>query len=385
MDFDLSFEHQTLRDSARRFVENELPRNKVLKWVADKEEPPRELFTKMAELGVYNFLMPPEYSGLDQTDPIGLVVFVQELARASSAICTIYGRSAVILGPTIAALGTKAQKDAIVPNIIEGKYVMALGLTEPNAGSDAASIKTKAVEQPDGSFLINGSKQYTTQIASADWLILIARSDPDKEKHKGLTAFLIENPGKHPNIEHHRLDTMGLSVAPTYTVSIKDLKVTPDQILGERGKGWQAVLRSLDMERLYHGAIGVGASQVIVDEVVDYLNQRIAFGRPLTRQQAIRHKLVDMQMSIDAAQLMTYRAAAKLAAGQECHREASMAKLSGAETYMRVANTGLQLMGGYGYCVESGMPMHFTDAKLFEIGGGAMEIQRNIIAKEMGL
>lgn len=385
MDFSLSPEHQALKETARRFVEAEFPREKILKWVADKVEPPREAFLKLGEMGVFGLMLPPEYSGLDKMDPTAMVVFVEELSRASSALATHYGRAAVIVAPQIAKFGTKKQKDAVLPRVVRGEIQLALCLTEPNAGSDAAAISTRAVEQPDGSFLINGSKIYNSQIETAGFAVIAARTDPNKAKHEGITLFLVENPGAHPAIHYHRIDMLGMAMIPTFTVNFDDLRVPADAILGTRDKGWQGLLSGLDYERFYHGAIGVGAGQAVIDQVIHYVNDREAFGRPLGRLQAIRHKIADMQMAIDAARLLTYRAAWKLENEGSCHLEASMAKVAGCEAYMKVAHQGVQLLGGYGYSIDSGLPMHFADAKLFEIGGGAMEVQRNIIAKELGL
>ena len=385
MDFALSDDHRMIQDVTRQFVQKELTPEKVQQWYKDKVEPPRELFQQLGEMGMYGFMMPEQYGGLSKIDPLGLCIYIEQLARASSALCTIYGRAAVICGPAVAAFGSQEQKDAVLPGLVKGNVIFSLALTEPNAGSDAASLTTKAVEQPDGSFLISGAKLYTSQCESADWQLLLARTDPEKGKHEGITMFLVEKPASNPAISISRIETMGLGIVPTFSVTYDNLHLPASAIIGKRCEGWKAVLHSLDMERLYHGAIGTGSSQAIIDKVVDYLGQRVQFGKPLTKQQVIRHKLVDMQLHTDQARLMVYSGACTLTEQGSCHKEASMAKLAGAENYMRCANTGTQLMGGFGYCIESGMPQHFTDAKLFEIGGGAMEVQRNIIAKEMGL
>ncbi|MBL4721144.1 MAG: acyl-CoA/acyl-ACP dehydrogenase, partial [Alphaproteobacteria bacterium] len=167
MDFSLSPEHRALKDMSRRFVETEFPREKILQWVRDKVEPPREAFLKLGELGLFGFLLPPEYSGLEKVDPTGMVVFVEELSRASSALSTHYGRAAVIVGPQIARFGSQAQKDLVLPKVVRGEVQLALCLTEAGAGSDAAAIATRAEEQPDGSYLINGAKMFNSQIESA--------------------------------------------------------------------------------------------------------------------------------------------------------------------------------------------------------------------------
>ncbi len=385
MDFELSEEQRAIAETTRRFVEKEMPRQQVLKWVRDKVEPPQELFKKLGKMGYYGFLLPEAYSGLEKPDPMGMLAFVEQFARASSAITTAWGRAAVILAPLVAKFGTQAQKDLVLPKVMAGEVFMALGLTEPGSGSDAASLRTTAVKRADGNWVVNGEKLYCSQAQSAGFLILAARTDPSAVKQEGISTFLIENPGKNPAIELTRIETMGLATVPTFSANFRDLVLPPSAMIGQENKGWQCVLGGLDNERLYHGAIGVGASQAIIDEVVTYLKQRVQFGKPLSKLQSVRHKIVDMQLRVEAARLLVYRGASVLEKTGACHNEASFAKVAGAECYMHCAYTGLHLLGGYGYTVDSGLPMHFQDAKLFEIGGGAMEVQRDIIARGMGL
>ncbi|WP_418319749.1 acyl-CoA dehydrogenase family protein [Piscinibacter sakaiensis] len=385
MDFDLSEEQRAIAETTRRFVEKEMPRQQILKWVRDKVEPPRELFKKLGQLGYYGFLLPEAYSGLEKPDPTGMLAFVEQFARASSAATTAWGRAAVILAPMVAKFGSQAQKDLVLPKVMAGEVFMALGLSEPGSGSDAASLRTSAVKRADGSWVINGEKLYCSQAESAGFLILAARTDPSAVKQEGISTFLIEKPGSNPAIELTRIETMGLAMVPTFSANFRDLVVPPDAMIGPENKGWKCVLGGLDNERLYHGAIGVGASQAIIDEVIAYLKQRVQFGKPLSKLQSVRHKIVDMQLRVEAARLLVYRGASVLEKTGACHNEASFAKVAGAECYMHCAYTGLHLLGGYGYSVDSGLPMHFQDAKLFEIGGGAMEVQRDIIARGMGL
>lgn len=385
MDFELNEEQLAIQETARRFVRKELPRPLVLQWVKDRVEPPRELFRKLGAMGMYGFLMPPAFGGQETIDPIGMLTFVEQLARASSSLTTVYGRAGVILGPLIANFGTPAQQKLILPKVAAGEAFMSMALTESEAGSDAASLRTRAIRLSDGSWLINGSKLYCTQAGGADFLILCVRTDPDVIKQRGISLFLVEKPGANPAIDCRRLDTMGMHVAPTFALSITDLRLPADALIGVENQGWQHMLHGLDLERLYHGAIGVGASQGIIDEVITYVKQREQFGKPLSKLQSVRHKIVNMQMRVEAARMFTYRGAAVLAKTGACHKEASYAKITGAETFMHCAYTGQHLLGGYGYCVESGMPMHLNDAPVFEIGGGAMEVQRDILARELGL
>lgn len=385
MDFEFTPEQRSIAETTRRFVDKEMPRQKVLQWVRDKVEPPQELFKKLGELGYYGFLLPESYGGLDKPDPTGMLAFVEQFARASSAIATAWGRAAVILGPMVAKFGTQAQKDLVLPRVMRGEVFMALGLTEPGSGSDAASLRTTAVKRDDGHWVVNGEKLYCSQAQSAGFLILAARTDPNAIKQEGITTFLVPEPGRNPAIELTRIETMGLGPVPTFSAHFRDLVLPPDAVIGEVNKGWQCVLGGLDNERLYHGAIGVGASQAIIDEVSAYLKQRVQFGKPLSKLQSVRHKIVDMQLRVEAARLLVYRGASVFEKTGACHNEASFAKVAGAECYMHCAYTGLHLLGGYGYTIDSGLPMHFQDAKLFEIGGGAMEVQRDIIARGLGL
>lgn len=385
MDFEPSAVQRAIAETTRRFVEREMPRQKVLQWVRDKVEPPHALFEKLGALGYYGFLLPEAYSGLENPDPMGMLAFVEQFARASAAITTAWGRAAVILAPLVARFGTQVQKDLVLPRVMRGEVFMALGLTEPGSGSDAASLRTAAVRRADGCWVINGEKLYCSQAKSAGFLILAARTNPQAVKQEGISTFLISDPGRNPSIEMTRIETMGLGPVPTFSVHFRDLVLPPDALVGEENRGWQCVLGGLDNERLYHGAIGVGASQAIIDEVVAYVKQRVQFGKPLSKLQSVRHKIVDMQLRVEAARLLVYRGASVLERTGACHNEASFAKVAGAECYMHCAYTGLHLLGGYGYTVDSGLPMHFQDAKLFEIGGGAMEVQRDILARGLGL
>jgi len=352
MDFELSEEQRAIAETTRRFVEKEMPRQQVLQWVRDKVEPPQELFMKLGELGYYGFLLPEAYSGLEKPDPMGMLAFVEQFARASSAVTTAWGRAAVILAPLVAKFGTPAQKDLVLPRVMRGEVFMALGLTEPGSGSDAASLRTTAVRRADGSWVVNGEKLYCSQAKSAGFLILAARTDPNAVKQEGISTFLIPDPGRNPAIELTRIETMGLATVPTFSAHFRDLVLPPDALVGEQNKGWQCVLGGLDNERLYHGAIGVGASQAIIDEVVAYLKQRVQFGKPLSKLQSVRHKIVDMQLRVEAARLLVYRGASVLEKTGSCHNEASFAKVAGAECYMHCAYTGLHLLGGYGYTVD---------------------------------
>ena len=238
MDFELSAEHQAIRETARRFVDKELPRTRILEWVRAKQEPPRELFRKLGELGMYGFLMPPEYSGMDRTDPMGMIVFVEQLARASSALTTAYGRAAVILGPLVANFANKQQKDMVLPKIIAGETFMALGLTEPGSGSDAASLKTRAVKQADGSYVINGEKMWPSAAGIADLYCFVCTTDP-KLKEDGLALIYV--PKDTPGLSFGKPENkMGMKISDVNAaIYLNNVRVPKSYRAGGPGVDWR--------------------------------------------------------------------------------------------------------------------------------------------------
>jgi alkylation response protein AidB-like acyl-CoA dehydrogenase len=281
----------------------------------------------------------------------------------------------------IEAFGTDGQKGELLPRFARGGIHMAFGASEPEAGSDVLGLSTVAVRDGDH-YVIDGDKLYATGADVADAVLCFAR-EPGSHGRNGLLALIV--PTDTPGVKTERLATLGVRATGTAAVTLTGVRVPATSVVGSPGGGWEVLLSGLDMERLATAAIGVGASTYLLERVIAFLKQRHQFGKPLASLQAVRHHLADLAMRIDAAELATMFVAHGLATGTTVHREASVAKLAATETYMAVAHQAVQLEGGYGYTRDTVVQRHFRDAKMYEIGGGASDVQRDIIAKGLGL
>lgn len=380
MDFSFSEEKEMLRKTVQRFVKKECTRE-YARELDEKEEFPFDIYEKMADMGWLGLPFPEKYGGSDG-DAIDLIIMLEELSKGMLIAGNIYMRTVMTSGLTIYHYGTEEQKDFYLPALIRGDIKFALALTEPNAGSDAASLTTSAIEKDD-CYVLNGSKIFCSGAHIADFIQVIARTDKNAPKTKGITVFLVAP--KTPGITIRPLKKMGHKSNVTNEVFLDNVEVPKKNILGGLNEGWENLLHSLDSERVGAAAMCVGSAQSAFNDALAYAKEREQFGRPIGKFQAIQHKLANMLMDIEAARLFTYKAAWMVKEGLSCRKEATMAKLFASEAYTRIALDGMQIMGGYGYMMESDMQRHFRDAKLFEIGGGTSEILRTMLAREMGL
>jgi len=380
MDFRFTEEQEIFRKAIRGFLKKECTRDYV-RECDEKEEYPTVLMDKIAELGWFGLPFPERYGG-SGGDIIDVVILFEELGYFMLQVAREMARIIGITGLTILNHGTEKQKEFYIPRISRGELILSFGMTEPNAGSDAVSITTSAIEDGEG-FIINGNKVFCSAADYADYIVLVVRTDKSAPRHKGISLFLVDPNAK--GVEIRKLRTLGVRSVGTAEVFLSDVRVPKEDLLGSPNKGWDYITETLGRERVSIASICVGAAQSAFDDVLQYAKEREQFGRPLGRFQVIQHKFADMQIDIEAARLFTYRAAYLLREGGVCRKEAAIAKLQASEAYMQTALQGIQIMGGYGYMMEYDMQRHFRDAKLFEIGGGASEIQRNIIARELGL
>ncbi len=382
MDFGLTEEQRVLKSSVYNVMRKECPKE-YIEACEQEERFPKELFSKIAKLGWTTFLYPETYGG-QSGDYVSCGVIIEEIAYRYFSAGSIYQRTSVILGMAILEHGTEEQKSYLLKEIGKGKF-LAFGLTEPEAGSDAAAVKTRA--KRNGSiFKIQGSKMFCTGAKEAERILLVARTKDTPKKQDGLTIFLLDP--KREGVTFSKVKKLGIKSQPTYEISLSDVEVFEDEILGGSSgfcKGWSQVLSCLDRERYGCALICTGGAQSALDEAVTYAKERVQFGRPISKFQVIRHRIADLQTSIDASRLLSYKVGWMLDKGMKCRREASSAKLFASETYMKVAHDALQIMGGYGYTKEFSIERHFRDAKLYEIGGGTSEIQRAVISHEMEL
>ncbi|HCX89400.1 MAG: acyl-CoA dehydrogenase [Deltaproteobacteria bacterium CG12_big_fil_rev_8_21_14_0_65_43_10] len=380
MEFGFTEEQKILRESVRDFMERECPPEYV-RELDEKEQYPYDLYGKMAKLGWFGLPFPEEYdgSGLGAVD---FVIVGEEMSRFSYEIAAGFGIS-IFCGLNILENGNEEQKNFYIPKMIKNEIRLSISITEPNAGSDAASLMTSAVLDGD-SWVINGQKTFQTAAdAKNNIMSVYVRTDRDLPKHKGISLILV--PSNNPGVEIRRIKTLGRKMLHTNEVFFEDVRVPKGNMVGELNNGWKILLSGLELERLYGCSTFIGSSQTVVDMALEHSKQRVQFGRPIGTFQAIGHMLADMQTEVDAARLLTYRAAWMYDQGMPCMKEVSMAKLFGSETYARLSNQGMQIMGGYGYSLEYDMQRHFRDSRIITVSAGSSQMQRTVISRAMGL
>ena len=380
MDFSFTEEQNILIKSVHDFMTKECPPEYV-KELDEKEEYPYELYKKMADLGWFGLAFPEEYGG----SGLGAVDFVsvgEAMSNHSFEIAAGFGIS-IFCGLNIIENGTDEQKKEYIPGIISNEKRLSIAITEPNAGSDAASLTTSAVLDKD-EWVINGQKTFQTAADAKDNVMsLYVRTDKDLPKHKGISMLLV--PSNSPGVEIRRIKTLGRKMLHTNEVFFDNVRVPKKNLVGELNGGWKLLLSGLELERLFVCSTYIGAAQAAVDLALEHAQEREQFGRAIGTFQSIGHMLADMQLEVDAARLLTYRAAWMFDQGVPCMKEVSMAKLHGSETYVKVANLGMQVMGGYGYTMEYDMQRHFRDSRILTVSAGSSQMQRTVIARSLGL
>lgn len=382
MKFELTSEQQMLRRLVRDFAARELTPEYLRELDATGRAPHDELLPKLAALGLTALPIPVEYGGAGG-GVVDVTVLLEELGRASLSIASMLNFAIGFGAQTIVRFGTEAQKRSFLPRVCSGEMIFAFSLTEPDAGSDAAAIQTRAVADGED-FVITGTKMFTTGAAECRCLVVATRTDPRAAKHKGISLFLVDP--RTPGITFRKIEKLGMRGAGgLYEVRYEGARVPRAALLGPLHGGWAAIKATLERVRLAQAAYCVGCAQQVVDDAVRYANQREQFGQPIGRFQAISHMLVDLQVHTDAARLLLYRAAWLADQGQPCVKEASMANLYATENLVRVTSDAMRVYGGYGFTLEFDIQRHFRDARLFVIGDGSSQIQRNLIARLMGL
>lgn len=386
MEFGLTDEQELLRDTARDFVARTCPPEVAKDW-DDTETPPTELNAAFAAMDWFGLPFPEEYGGAGAT-PLELVIVAEELGKASLdiAMC-LSGRLIPTL--TLFEFGDEDQKRALVPQLVRGERNYAVAISEPDAGSDAAALRTTAdqrttADDRDGHFVVNGQKMWCTGAGLPDTTILMyVRTDRDAPKHRGISALLVDP--EAPGVTLRRIPTLARHILGTYEVYLDDVVVPGDAIVGALHDGWRVMLSSLELERIVLSAGYVGAAQSTLDLAVEYAKERKQFDRPIGTFQSLAHVIADLQTDVDSARLLTQRAAWLRSQGVECHREASMAKLKGSETYVNAARWGMQIMAGHGFATESVMSFRYRESIVATISGGTSQIQRNAISRDLGL
>jgi alkylation response protein AidB-like acyl-CoA dehydrogenase len=377
MDFELPAELTALQRTVREFCETAV-KPKARAW-DEAEIFPLETVQRVGELGLLGMNVPEEFGGTD-LGALGIATVVEEVARFDGSLAlTVASHNGLCTGH-LRHFGTPEQKRRWLPRLATGEALGAWALSEPDAGSDAAALRTRAVRKGDR-WVLNGSKMWITQGTVAGIYVVLASTSPEEGK-RGITAFLVE-PGTPGFRAVPIKGKLGMRSSDTAELVFEDCEVPDENRLGAVGRGYTDTLRILDRGRITIGALGVGLTRGALEESLSYATQRQAFGHPIADFQAIRFYLADMKTELDAARLLVQRAARLADSGRPFTREASMAKLFAAETAMRACNKAIQIHGGYGYTKDFPVERYLRDAKLCEIGEGTSEIQRLVIAREI--
>lgn len=369
-------EQEMMRKMVRDFAQSE-----IAPFVEKMEEGefPRGILKKMGELGLMGIPVPEEYGG-SEMDFISYIIAIHEISKVSATVGVILSVHTSVGTNPILYFGTEEQKQKYVPKLAAGEYLGAFCLTEPSAGSDAASLKTRAVKKDDH-YVLNGSKVFITNGGEADVYIVFASTNPDAGP-KGVSAFIVEKdtPGFIVGKDEHK---MGLYGSRTVQLTFEDMKVPAENLLGQEGEGFKIAMSNLDSGRIGIAAQALGIAEAALEAATDYAKERVQFGKPIAAQQGVGFKLADMATSVEAAKLLIYRAAQLRSEGQKCGIEASMAKLFASRAAVEVTTEAIQVFGGYGYTKDYPVERYFRDAKVTEIYEGTSEIQKIVISKQL--
>jgi hypothetical protein len=375
--FALTDEQEQLRKEIRDFAAREIAPN-VLRW-DEASEFPHEVVRKLGEMGLMGVIFPVELGGAG-LGYVDYALAVEELSAVDGSIGIIVASHNSLCSNHIFVAGNDAQKSKYIPLLASGKWLGAWGLTEPGSGSDAGSARTSAVRKGDR-WVLNGNKTFITNGHYADVSVIIAVTDKSQGT-RGLSAFVVERgtPGFRPGKKENKL---GLRASDTSELIFEDCEIPAENLLGKEGEGFVDSMRILDGGRISIAALSLGIGRGAYDAARSYVKQRHQFGKAISEFQGIQWKLADMATQLDAARLLTQRAAVMKDAGQKTTLESSMAKLMASEVAVRVCDEAVQLHGGYGFIKDYPVEKFYRDVKLCTIGEGTSEIQRLIIAREI--
>src|SRR5215472_4133488 len=377
VDFQLNEEQLQLKKSVREFAEREIKPH-VMEW-DERGDFPLATVKELGKLGLLGTVFPTEYGGAGM-GYVEYVTAIEELSRVDGSIGIIVAAHNSLCTNHIFLAGNEAQKRKYVPRLAGGEWLGAWGLTEPGAGSDASNSRTTAVKKGDR-YVLNGNKTFITNGHYADVAVVIAATDKSKGTH-GLSAFAIEKgtkgfrPGKKEN-------KLGLRASDTSELIFEDCEIPEENLIGAEGEGFIDAMRVLDGGRISIAALALGIGRGALDAALKYVKERRQFGKTIAEFQGIQWKLADMATELDAARLLTQRAAVLKDAGRKVTRESSMAKLFASEVAVRICDDAVQLFGGYGFIKDYPAEKYYRDVKLCTIGEGTSEIQRMVIAREI--
>jgi acyl-CoA dehydrogenase len=377
-------QHDMFRQAVRSFIEKEVESH-IEEW-EQAGQIPKSIWPRMGQLGFLGVEYDEKYGG-GGADFLTTMVLCEEMARSrSGSLAMAVGVQTDMASPHLYWTGSEALKERYLPDICAGRSLCCIAVTEPGGGSDVAAITTRAVRDGDH-YVLNGSKMFITNGAMADIYFVAARIDQGEvsgKRHRGISMFLVERSTPGLTVSR-KLDKMGMRASDTAELSFQGMRVPAENLLGREGVGFYEVMRVFQRERLVAGLHSIAGCQRALEDTIAYVQERQAFGSPLSQKQVIRHKLADLATLIEAGRALTYSACLKFAHGEEAVKEISMVKLFTADMAQKVAYDCVQLHGGYGYMREYAIERFFRDTRLMTIGGGTSEVMKEIIAKQLEL
>ncbi|KGX86477.1 acyl-CoA dehydrogenase [Pontibacillus litoralis] len=377
MNLQFTEEQHMMRKMVRDFANKEVA--PIVQQMDQEDYFPIELIKQMGDIGLMGIPIPEQYGGSGMDFP-SYIIAIHELSKVSASVGVILSVHTSVGTNPILYFGTEEQKQKYIPKLASGEFLGAFALTEPGAGSDAGSLKMKAVREGE-EYILNGSKVFITNGEKADTFIVFARTDSNAG-NKGVTAFIVERntSGFEIGKKEHK---MGMNGSGTVTLNFDNCRIPAEQRLGEEGEGFKIAMANLNVGRIGIAAQSLGIAEAALEHAVGYAKEREQFGKPIARNQGISFKLADMATSVEAAKLLTYHAANLRHQGIDCGKEASMAKMTASQAAMNVATEAIQVYGGYGYTEDYPVERFFRDAKVCEIYEGTNEIQRVVIGKHV--
>jgi acyl-CoA dehydrogenase len=381
LNFDFSEEQQLFRQTLRELVDREFSKD-YCREVEARESFPWDLWEKLGEAGLTGVGVPEEYGG-QGGGIIEQVILDEELSRTMAGLYWLLGIT-LFDAKAIAAHGTEEQKQRFLPAIAAGKAMFSISLTEPGGGTDALGAMQTRGKRVDGGWVINGTKIWSTLAHAADRLFLIARTDDNVAKPShGITVFLVD--AKAKGVTATPIPKLGMRSLGSCEVQLDDVFVGDEDVLGEVGRGWSILAETLNSERIMNGANCAGALEGVLEDMISYSKERMAFGKPIGQFQAVQHMIADTHIGLETARLLTYRAAWLQALGRPCAVESTMAKIVASEVCFAGADRGMQVLGGYGYAMEYDMQRYWRDMRLYRVAPINNEMGRNFLAESFGL
>ena len=383
MDFGLPEEYRAFRDTVRRWVDAEVPKRWARELERDEHNYPFGLWDKFTEAGFHGIGIAEEYGG-QGGDIIMQMVLARELARSLAGLAWIWGITSFAGSKSIGLYGSESQKKKFLPLIASGALKAAISFTEPGGGTDVLGNLRTTATRVEGGWKLDGEKIWSSSAHVADYLLLLARTDKNVEKkHQGLTLFWV--PTKTEGVKITPLSKLGMRSMGSCSVYLEDAVVSDEHVLGEPHKAWYMLLPTLNNERVMVGAFCLGVIDGVLEDALDYMKQRTAFGRPIGQFQALQHYVADIATMQTTTDLLMHYCAWKMTTGQPVGTDANMLKLVASENANKAADLGIQILGGMGYSAETDMQRYWRDSRLWRIGPITNEMVRNSIAESLGL